>query len=269
MDKDTLQNILTSIKKWCKDNDISIFNGNVSDNAATQVTWEKTSDTDWETYIAVAKKSETKIIILDVIINDIDTEDEDIVDYRQTLIDEELQKEYEDALKVIKKKKGQVAFFTMSFFNNHVCYGYSHLSEWVEDYSIVCGAFSEENEEDDEYDDNEFSNLRPERLSEEKIEKLARKFISNEKYLAAKNPVQRNEIIETLLKQETIGNPLNSWAVRRKAESIFETEIRPELDEEIRKKVLQLKSTGLKKIEIASKLNISSGMVNKFYYTEN
>lgn len=181
--------------------------------------------------------------------------------YQESLEDEELQ-EYKDALSVVKKTKGQVVYFKLKFFHDHVCYSYSQLSEWVDEFFAVQEAFQDEDDEQDS--DTQQSN----RLSDELVEELARKITTNEKYLSAKNFVQRSEITETLLRQEEMAKHLDGWLIRRRIDNIYETEIRPKQDEETRKKVLELRKNGMKKVEIASRLGISPAMVNKFYYTE-
>lgn len=261
---DKLRADTEKVIKFCIDNDIAVFFGTVDENVATEVSWSGSSNSEVEKYLATIKKTETQILIIDIRVNEIDENDGEINQYQESLVDENLKKEFEDALKIVKKTKGHLFEFTMCFFHNNVCYSYHDSSEWIDDYEIVLSSTGNTN------DDDELPNSNPQRLNEDKIEELARELISNEKYITAKTPTQRSEIADGLLKPEDLGeHSFNKYSITRRAERLYETEIRPKLDEEIKKKILELKSKNIKKVEIASKLNISLGMVNKFYYAEN
>jgi hypothetical protein len=56
--------------------------------------------------------------------------------------------------------------------------------------------------------------------------------------------------------------------VVRNVEALFEIEIKPKIELEIKNKVLELKKQGYKKVEIRSKLDISRGLVDRFYDME-
>jgi hypothetical protein len=53
-----------------------------------------------------------------------------------------------------------------------------------------------------------------------------------------------------------------------RVDEIYESEIKPIQELEIKRKVLELKAQGVKKVEIRSRLNISLGMVDRFYYAD-
>jgi hypothetical protein len=264
MEKDKLKDITDKAIKFLNENDIAVFFGSIDENILTEVSWTENKGINIDNFLATVKKTDAKIIVVDISYNDID---EDLSDFKESLEDEELIKEFEDAISIVRKTKGQIVDFTLSFFHNNVCYSYYDSAEWFDEYEIINDFICANDEEDEVPPKRE---LQPERLGDDKIEELARKIISIEKYINAKNPLQRSEIADSFIKQENLGKDLyNIYTIKRKAESLFETEIRPKQEEEIKKKVLELKSQNFKKVEIASKLNISSGMVNKFYYTEN
>ena len=143
---DKLKNVLDSVEKWCKDNDISIFYGSIDENVATEVSWSKNSDDDWLKYLSTLRKLGIKIIIVDIITNKIDPLDETIIDYKRLLENDDLI-EYEKALKIIKSTKNQIAYFNLSFIDNNTCYSYAQISDWVDDYLFVQEAFSAEEDE--------------------------------------------------------------------------------------------------------------------------
>ena len=261
MATDILKGILDKIEGWCSQNDISIFYGEIDENKATEVTWMSPNNSDWEKYLNVLKNIESKILILTIRKNDFDDTDEQIYDYLETLeVDE--QKDYKSALATIKKNKGQIAYFILTFFNGNVSYRYQQQSEWIDEYQTVYEAYGF----DDDDDDNE---IDEDRLTEDEIEEAARKIISDKKYLEAKDRFERSRIANTLTSKDSIENLNDTYRISGKAEEIFETEIKPQQEAALRKQILELKAKGLKKVEISSKLKISSGVVNKYYYTDN
>ena len=199
MNTDALRDNRTVIENWCKDNDISIFYGTIDENAATEVSWTGIINTDWEKYLAILKRTNTKILIIDIDINDIEITDEEILAYKEILEDQD----YEDALKVIKKTNGQITSILLSFIHENVCYSYSQFATWYDEYIFIQDLFRDE--EDDEETDSSTYERQP------------------------------------LTKQE----------------------------EEIRKKVLELKAQKFTKQKIASTLNITMWTLNKFYDSEN
>lgn len=151
---DKLKNIIESIQKWCKDNDISIFYGAVDKNFGTEVSWKKETDDDWSKYLSIFKKTDTKILIINEIKNETEVNDPTIIEYKQMLNNDD-RIEYEEALKVIKNTKGHVAYFNLTFNYNNVCYNYSQLSDWAEEFMIIQEAFSTEDEYNDYDEENE------------------------------------------------------------------------------------------------------------------
>jgi len=277
MNKEKIRKTLISIENWCKDNEISIFYGSINNNTFTKVEWTKTTENAWKEYLLTLIKTSSKLIIIDIIPNDIDKHKREIRTYKEAIENEELQV-FENALSVLNNTIGEIANLKLNYFHDNVCYGYTQIAEWNDQYLTVQVAFQNKNEEIvnktqyilsklKEFNDDTVSPTL-EKLSEERIEELARKITSLENYITEKNPVQRTEIANSVLKHELFSEYSNIWMVRNRADNIYETEIRPMLEEKIRKKVLELKLKGLKKVEISSKLNISPGMVNRFYYTD-
>lgn len=265
MENDLLRELLTSIETWCQANEVALFHGNLGDVAGTEVTWDSSSDSDWEKYLACAKQSRTSIVVVSSLLNDIDTQSEEVVAYRDSLDDGDLEP-FREAAMNLERRAGYVVYLKLAFFHEDVCYIYTHSSGWIDDYLWVEEAFREG--EQDEEDDEDESTEGPDRPSKQEIVNYARTIAWSEAYIAAKNPIKRKEIVESMMEENGITDHVVLWALTRKAEGLFEVEVRPVEEEKIKRSVLALKAQGLKKVEIASKLNISGGMVNKFYYTE-
>jgi hypothetical protein len=260
MAKDILKDTLDKIEGWCSQNNVSIFYGEIDENKATEVNWMPSDNSDWEKYLTVLKNAESRILTLTVRKNEFDDADEEISDYLETLDDDE-KKDYNSAIATIKKNKGQIAYFKLTFFNNNISYQYQQQSDWIGEYQTVYETYAF----DDDDDDNEIDENR---LSDAEVEKAARKIISDKKYLEAKDRFERSRIANTLMRKDDIKNLHDTHGISGKAEEIFEAEIKPQQEAALRKQILDLKVKGLKKNEIRSKLKISSGVLDKYYFTD-
>ncbi len=261
MAKDILKDTLDKIEGWCSQNNVSIFYGEIDENKATEVNWMSSDNSDWEKYLNVLKNTEPRILTVTVGKNEFDDTDEEISDYLETLDDDE-QKEYNSALSTVKKSKGQIAYYILTFFYDNISYQYRQQSEWIEEYQTVYEAYAfDDDDEDDEIDED--------RLTDDEIEEVARELIADKKYLSAKDRFERSRIVHTLSQKDGVEKFHDTYRISSKAEEIFEAEIKPQQEAAIRKQILDLKAKGLKKVEISSKLKISRDAVNKYYYSDN
>ena len=151
MNTDILRNNKTAIENWCKDNDISVFYGTIDENASTEVSWTGIISTDWENYLSILKKTNSKILILDIEINNIEISDEEIIEYKSVLKDED----YEDALKVTKETNGQISRIILSFIHDNVSYSFSQLADWYDKYIFIQELFGDE-EDEEEIDNSDY-----------------------------------------------------------------------------------------------------------------
>jgi hypothetical protein len=262
--KDTLKNSVEKIVKFCNDNGISIFYGTVDENVSNEASWDESEINNLGKYLETIKKTETKIIILDIGINEIEEEDfESFEDSLKDNDDEELVKDFENSIKIVKDTNGYVFEFTISYFYHNVSYSLNTRADWFDHYEeMYDNIFSSDYEDPYEYDLN--------KLSDERVEEIARKILSDVNYLNSKNNQQRYQIAESIVKQEEHEeiDYRNMSYIRRKAEFIFENEIKPIQENELKNKILELKKKNLKKIEITSKLGITMATLNKYYFAD-
>jgi hypothetical protein len=59
---------------------------------------------------------------------------------------------------------------------------------------------------------------------------------------------------------------IETFTVARKAEQLYMQEIHPIREEELKKKIRELKSKGMKKIEVKNKLGIGEAALNRHWY---
>ena len=258
MGNDKLRDAVESIVKWCHDNDVAIFYSDLDETKLPEVEWSKTIEHDWKTFLGVVKHAKAPILVMGYVDNDVDIEAEEISVHRSKLEDED-REEFEEAITIVKKTQGQVFYLKMGFVHQNVFYTYVDFAEWADEYFDVVNAISEEEKEAEKSEAHQQT---------ERAEMLARMINANAEFINGTNPVLRNKIAMKLLEDEAGIEEYKKRSVARRAETIYEVEMKPKVEKELKKKILDLKSKNLKKVEIASKLKISVDTVNKFYYSE-
>jgi hypothetical protein len=279
MENDKLISVIEEIQKWCKTNDIICFIGSTQDEPYIIYSYEKESNNEWSKFLQIAKKLNVNIIVLEKEINLLKTLYDFV--FEQIIEDVELDSRMKERYQNALAHDGEIALIKLTFHYNDICYKFSVTSDWYIDFHFASKEVEEPSDDETEEDNSEnrtSSVVNPQnetiqrRLSEQEVEEFARKAIENKEFIKSKSRIQKQEIIKKMLK-ESLGEEYSEssyhyWNVIRRAEEIFEMEIRPKLESEIKQKVLELKAQGLKKVEIRSKLDISQGMVDRFYHME-
>jgi hypothetical protein len=275
MNIDNLTDNLKIIETWCKSNEIIIFYGDVTEDKVIEVSWKLTGREDLMNYLTTIKSLGSKVLIVDYEINNIDTDSESIREYMETLVDDELT-EFKSSLKVIKKNQGKLPYLKVHVFKDGACYSFAQESDWFEDYFLILDACDAEIYADEDVDPLMMENLSG-KLKAESIEEIVRKITSDEQFLKATSISERAKITKMFINEENRYIDYQSVIkIEQKVQKIYEKEIKPMLEKrireqeaEIRNNILNLKTQGLKKVEIASRLNISINSVNKHYYSDN
>lgn len=256
MPKDALRPLLDQIDRWCRQNGIEPFYGELEEGEGPIIHWTRQEERDWEHFLKALSPSGSTPLIISATENDLDLEDEYITEYGDSL-PEELKEEYRTALKEVKSTQGQLAYFTLTFFRGPACFQYIKRAPWFEEYVLVLEAY-EQDEEDDP--------VQSDAMNPEQIEAWARKLIQDPKYQKAKDRVERGRIASVLFEQESVDHHADIFKILRRAESLFELEIQPTLEEELGRKVKELKGKGHKKVEVRAKLGISESTLNRHWY---
>lgn len=276
MKKDKLLSVIEDINNWCKSNDIICFKGSsVEDFLMPYYIYNKESNDEWIDFLEIAKKLKVNIVVIEMVINFIKTLHED--DFEIILEEEDLsqflKKKYENAL----EHNDEIAQIKLTFNYNDICYRFLINSEWYIDYSLALDVI--ENPDKVDSSPNDYENSIPSqeiyqsRLSEKEIEEYSRIIIFREDFIInAKSRNSRENFSKKVLK-EILGDDYNEsfyfyYPVVRSVEALFEIEIKPKIELDIKTKVLELKKQGCKKVEIRSKLDISRGLVDRFFDME-
>jgi hypothetical protein len=258
MHKDELLPVIKDIEKFCKENKIMVFYGTMYDSDITIIEWNDNTKGDWKNYLSLAKPLNCQIVTLEVERNEIDIDDQALSNCLESL-DEEDRDVFEEALKNVKNHDDEIVSITLSFFHDGICYQYEDYSDLLMDYVTVKHALKESKED---------NNVKRKRMSEEEIEKAARKILSNEKFLDCKTTQERMHVGRELAKNEGIDDVylIEALTVARKAEQFYMQEIYPIREEELKNKIRELKSKGMKKIEVRNKLGIGEAALNRHWY---
>lgn len=276
MVKDNLLSVIIDINNWCTSNDIICFKGfTEEDFLMPYYNYNKKSNDEWIDFLEIAKKLKVNIIVIETVINNIKTlyendfeiilEEEDLIPF--------LKKKYENAL----EHNDEIAQIKLTFNYNDICYRFLINSEWYVDYHLALDVI-ENLDEVDSNSPNDYDNsipsqeIYPKRLSEIEIEEYSRKIINDPDIINSRSKNHREDFTKRVLK-EILGDSFNEssnfyWPVVRRVEALFEIEIKPKIELDIKSKVLELKKQGFKKVEIRSKLDISEGMVDRFFHME-
>jgi hypothetical protein len=279
MKKDKLLSVIEEINNWCKKNNIICFKGFAEEGFSEEdfllpyYNYDKESNDEWIDFLEIAKKLKVNIIVIAKAINTIKTlyRDEFEIILENENLSSFLKKKYENAI----EHDNEIAQIKLTFNYDDICYRFIINSEWYSDYQLALAEI--ENTDDIESSSNDDHNNSQEiyqkRLSEIKIEEYSRKIISHEDFIINANSRNNREnyskkVLKEILGDEYIDSYYIYFPVFRSVEALFETEIKPKIELEIKNKVLELKKQGFKKVEIHSKLDISRSMVDRFFNME-
>lgn len=258
MNKDELLLVIKDIEKFCRENKLLIFYGTMYDSDITIIEWNDDTKGGWKNYLSLAKALNCQIVTIEVERNEIDTDQQAISNCLDSL-EEEDKNVFWEALKNVKNRDNEIVSFTLSFFYNGVCYQYEDYADFLTDYVTVKHALKECKSDQE---------VKRDRMTEEEIEKGTRKILANEKFLDCKTTQERMHVGRELAKNDGIDDVylIETFTVARKAEQLYMQEIHPTKEEELKKKIRELKSKGMKKIEVRNKLGIGEAALNRHWY---
>lgn len=267
MNKDPLEIIIDEIKLWIEKNEMVIFPGSTEDETLVVYQFERLSNLDWEEFLKIAKRLNVSLVVIEKELNFLKTFHEDL--YNEICSDEDLDSRLKEKYQNAFEHENELALVTLTFHYEQICYRFEIRADWYYDYLLTSRRI------DDLDDVNPNSSLQlNERihLTEDEIEDFSRKIIAHEDFSLGKNRAQKRDVIKKILKKilppDYDETTLSYGRIIWRVDEIYESEIKPIHELEIKRKVLDLKAQGVKKVEIRSRLDISSGMVDRFYYAD-
>lgn len=259
-----MSELLSTIEKDCKEHGITIFYGSVDESTYSPIHKLSNEGASWRAYLDVLRRLDCRVIAVTVDINDIGEYDDAI-----RALDQGIKEQYAGEISLVKKNAGKPLEVTVRFFHAFLQFEFSRKAEWHDDYWTVFHLLDDDrgldsDEEDDEEADQKFNEYIPKKeLPSEEIERIARLVVSKPLYQKARNNAERRRSLDLV---EEFGQVM-SWADRStimsRAEEIFQLEIFPKQEEELKRKIVELRQQGLTKGQIQARLNITVNMLNR------
>jgi len=130
MPTDTLNTLLKDIKAECERLHITLYNGRIDDASHPVVYFSEFEDGEWKDYLASFQKAGAKLLILTTRINDLGPFSEKADPHFTAEENEEIAKDN----KLLNETRGQLAYFTLSFFEDGACFQYEKWADWALPY---------------------------------------------------------------------------------------------------------------------------------------
>lgn len=258
------------IQKWAEENSIAIFNADESSSLTSITSMQGLSE--FKKLLLQVKPS---FIIL--ICGDIKHEALAYETYPKWF--EENDADYLEHSAFLKANADELTSIEVGFVYQGVYFYICEFAEWDDEFEIISELVSDYNEfesEDEELNSNE-GNGELGNPREEREDAIAKELAYSEEFKNSVNAADRTELLRKLMLKAHIDGDktyegLMRWSIQFKAEEIFSKEVKPELErkkfEEMKAKVLELKKQNFKKVQVASKLGVSTHTVNKYWEME-
>lgn len=174
---------------------------------------------------------------------------------------------YEEHLSLLERYSHNIVSLEIGFIYEGIYLFTLQSAQWHDDFEDIGKILLKI---DTDIDDKELSENQLPQIPKDEMDNFAKEMAFNDEYIKGTNMMYRNDFVSR--KAEiyfTEKQYLLDWATKSmlstKTENIFMEEVKPKREEELKIKIGELKKQGLKKVQIASKLNISIGTVNKFW----
>jgi hypothetical protein len=258
MEKDSLRDLLAQIEAHCHKHQIATFYASPDEYNSPLVLWDREDDKDWQRYLAALQKSPTPILI----ITDLgELQEEDLESSVYAALKPEDQKACSEALQELKEVKGHLTGFILTFFAAGVAYQYLHDAPWIDHYHTLLSHQEPAGEEQQSGIEEKGAPL-----GSEQIDQVARKVLSSPQYISAPNRLQKRATVATLLQDQGIVERTTILSIVNRVEALYQQEVQPSLEKELKAKIRQFKQQGLKKVEIRTRLGISERALDKHWY---
>jgi hypothetical protein len=145
---DALKTELEKAKVFCQSNNLLWFPGTNEESISTEIQWDEVSDEGMIDFLTIAQKSGAKILVADIVTNQISREELDAIHFEVPFNDVDLKEMIDEAVKAVRKNYGNIVEYSLSFFHEGVCYSYYNSADWATEYDLVDESLSGENDDD-------------------------------------------------------------------------------------------------------------------------
>lgn len=257
-----IEETIKKIEDWLQENNLDMLHGITEAKNSANVLCDANL-TSIEEFLNLGKKNGSKIFIMHRSI----FESKYLLD--ELGVDEnESNAKVKSQIKSLKKYEGQPDFFSISWISENTLFEYAGTAEWAHEIDEIKNRIIEEN-------DNEPNGyprkIREKSLPQSKIEEIAKLVAKHPDFFINQYNQDRiwtilSEILEQKEIKESVLGFFDKNRIQSEARSYFDKYLIKDKEKELIEKIAELKDQGLAKVAIRSKLGISPGMLNKYYY---
>ncbi len=219
-------------------------------------------DTNIEDFLNLGKKHEAKIFIIHKGV----FKSQEILD--ELGIDEtESSVKVKNQIKNLKKYESRIEFLSLSWISESIIFEYASISDWVDEIDVIKNKIIDANSDED----IGYSRLKEKSLPQAKVKEIGKLVAKHPDFFTNQYNQERlgtilSEVLEQKeIKENTLGY-FDRSVIQSEARAYFDKYLIKEKEKEMIEKIAELKSEGLPKVAIRSKLGITEGMLNKYYY---
>jgi hypothetical protein len=252
---DPLLKQVDDIRLFVDSEKIPIFLSPLSGHEGATASWDEALGGDWKKFLGAAKSMGAKSVYL----NWERFQEAEFTDARTTIEAGFINNSGMDVkVKDIEKFRaciGLTAVIEIAFIVDGVGHWYEQVADWFKAFEEL----TEESESSDQDDDPDDA------VDKVAVQKWASELANDPRFRTCKNYDQREYLLEQIAGDD-LGD-LPAYDVLSRAESIFQLEIKPMLDERLSEEARALRNNGMTVNGIAQKLGIPrdkvSGMLNE------
>lgn len=260
----TLEEIFEIGNNWINDKSKDKLFAVIGEKTSSRVICN-TEKTTIEEFLEVGNKNGVTIFLISKSIFDKDEVTEEI---EISELENSKKKRVETQLKKLKKFENKIDFLCFSYVLDGLIYEYGLVADWFVEIEEIKTKI-EEITEDDEV--RELRTKKEKSLPKKRIKEISETLAKNEDFFKRRNDYEKLGLfLIDALEEHNLEESDMGWydktEIISKAKSFFERKLLKQKEVELVKQIAELKEKGTSKIAIRSKLDLTEGMLNKYYY---
>lgn len=257
-----IEETIDKIEEWVKSNNLDLIYGIAETKSSTTVLFD-TNQTEIEKYLALGKKNGAEIIIQHV-----STFQSDEILEELGIDENESNSKVKAQIKKLKTYQDKAEFLSVAWLKDSVVYEYAGTADWVDEIDEIKNKIIEVNEETGTLS---YRAMKQKEMPQKKVKEIGKLVAKHDDYFTNQYNQDRlgsilMEALETLEIKETALGFFDRNRIMSEARTYFDRYLLKEKEKELIEKIAELKGEGLPKVAIRSKLGITEGMLNKYYY---
>lgn len=260
----TLEEIADLGIDWLKKNELTIFYGFIDIENTTRAI----CDTEELSISEFLKIGKTNNIGIFTVTKSAFKKEEVSQSIEVEELDSVKSKKLNTQLNKLAKFDNKLDYLSFAFILQNVVYSYSLAAKWSDDIEDIKLKIKDILEDDDL---KAYREKREKTLPRAKVKTLGAKLAKKEEFFKKRHDYERlGLLILDLLEEHQMDEEELGWngktEIISEAKSFFERKLLKKKEMELIKEIATMKDQGMSKIAIRSKLEITEGMLNKYYY---